>query len=495
MKQLYLSLLFTFIFLNASASNDILAPSATILGTTTVCQNATSPVITFTGSGGTAPYTFTYHINTGGALTVSTTGTNNSVTLPVSTASFGTFTYYLDSVHDSTLPVAEQSSSGSAIITINPQPNANMGGTGSGSTFGGYPVFRVCSNAAALFNFTNTSTSTNTNYTIDWGDSLPDFNGTSWTTLSHTYQIGIWYLDYTINGSNGCSITKRYVVFVGSNPAVSLGNPGNTDICNANSLTFPITGITNNPPGTTYTVTFNDGSTPQLFNHPPPSNVTHIFTNSSCGTTSSDGSNTYPNSFSANIVATNPCSTSSVGVVPIYVSANPQANFTGPIKSCTNVQTCFINTSLGNQVINNTCSSPSIVWSISPSSGYTISSGSLGNDFSSTDSSLWLSGSDNLCINFNTAGVYNITIKTGNKCDVVSLTKDICIEPPLVPLFTIPTSGCAPQVFIAQNNTSPTNQCSTPNYNWHVTYAPGSCGTSITPIPDQTTTNGNFKST
>ena len=261
-------------------------------------------------------------------------------------------------------------------------------------------------------------------------------------------------------------------------------------------MTFPITGTNNNPPGTTYTVTFNDGSTPQVFSHPPPASVTHTFTSSSCGTNSSDGSNTYPNSFSANIVATNPCSTSSVGVVPIYVSANPQAQFTGPTVKCVNSQACFTNTSIGNQVISNTCLGPSVVWTISPSTGYTISSGSLGNDFASTDYSLWLSGSDNLCVTFNVAGTYTITIKTGNKCGIDTEIKTICIEPPLVPQFNLnQNNGCIPLAVTATNNTNLANQCSTPTYLWSVSYAAGFCGTSITPIPNQTTANASYNFT
>jgi len=481
MKHLYFAILLFVSAFTAHASKISIAPpiTATIGGNATVCQNATGPQITFTGSGGTTPYTFTYHINSGSPLTVTTTGTNTTVTISANTATAGSFTYTLDSVHDGTPPNTEQPISGQAItINVNPQPNANLGGTGSGSNFGGIPVFRVCSNAASLFNFTNTSTSSNTNYTINWGDSSPNFTGTSWTTLSHTYQIGLWNLTYTIQGSNGCSITKPYIVFVGSNPAVSLGNPGNTDICSANSLTFPITGTTNNPPGTTYTVTFNDSSPPQVFNHPPPSSVTHTFINSSCGTTSSDGSNSYPNSFSANIVATNPCSTSSVGVVPIYVSQNPQADFTGPVKGCTGIQTCFTNTSLGNQVISNVCSTPPIIWTVLPSTGFTVASGSLGNDFSSTDPGLWLSGSDNLCLNFNTPGTYSITVKMGNKCGVDVKTKTICIEPPLIPQFTLSqNSGCVPLSVSTTNTTNLTNQCSPPTYNWAITYTSGNCGT------------------
>jgi gliding motility-associated-like protein len=432
-------------------------------------------------------------------LTVTTNGNNNSVTVSASTATAGVFTYSLVSVEDSQAPPNPVNVSGSVTITVNPQPVANLGGTGSGSTFGGFPAFRVCSNTASQFTFTNTSTSTstNTNYTIDWGDSSPNFTGTSWGTLTHTYQIGLWYLTYSITGSNGCSITRTFVVFVGSNPAVSLGNPGNTDICNANSLTFPITGTSNNPPGTTYTVSFNDGSTPQVFNHPPPTSVTHTFTTSSCGTTSSDGSNSYPNSFSANIVATNPCSTSSVGVVPIYVSANPQADFNSPQTACVNSQVCLSNTSQGNQVISNTCSTPSIVWSITPSTGFNLAPGSsLGNDFSSNDSSLWLSGSDNLCLTFITPGTYTITIKTGNKCGIDTETKTICVQLILTPQFTLnTTSGCAPLTVNATNTTNLSNQCSPPTYLWQVTYAPAFCGTSITPIPNQTTSNATFNFT
>ena len=362
MKQLYTTLLFLLAFLINTAANaesqsrffkstkfeKIVAPTATIKGTTTVCQNSTSPEITFTGSGGTAPYTFTYKINGGAPIKVSTIGSNDSVKVSVNTSNDGTYTYSLVSIHDALIPISEINQNGTVTIIIKPQPNANMGGTGSGSTFEGLPVFRVCSNNSSAFSFTNTSTTNGTNdvYTIDWGDNSPNFSGSDWTTLSHIYQLGLWNLNYTIIGDNGCSITKRYIVFVGSNPAVSLGNPGNTDICNSNSLTFPITGTSNNPPGTTYTVTFNDGSTPEVFNHPPPSSVTHKFIKSSCGTTSSDGSNSYPNSFSANIVANNPCSTSSVGVVPIYVSENPQADFTNPPTACTNTQVCFKNKSI-----------------------------------------------------------------------------------------------------------------------------------------------------
>lgn len=54
-----------------SATTDA-APGAIVSGTTTVCQDGAQPLITFTGSGSTAPYTFTYNINGGSSQTVST---------------------------------------------------------------------------------------------------------------------------------------------------------------------------------------------------------------------------------------------------------------------------------------------------------------------------------------------------------------------------------------------------------------------------------------
>jgi len=467
----------------AEEKNILLVPSATIAGNATVCQNAVSPLITFTGSGGTAPYTFTYTINGGANLTVTTTS-GNSITVTAPTGTAGTFTYSLVSVRDSTLPVSEQTQSGTAIITIRPQPDATINGTGSGTFFGGIPVFRVCNNAVSTFIFINASSSAstiNSNYTIVWGDGTPNFSSTSWSTpLTHDYQVGLWNMSYTIQSSNGCNITKNYIVFVGSNPAVSLGNPGNTDICSSSPLTFPITGTTNNPPGTTYTVTFSDLSPAQLFTHPPPASVTHTFAFSSCGYSASNGVTTFQNSFSANIVAENPCGSSAIGVVPIYVSTPPVANFSLPTTGCTNTQICITNTSTGayeNNGSNTNCNtSPKFVWSITPASGFTISSGSLGNDFGSPDPNLWISGTSPLCINFTQVGTYTITIKTGNRCGNDQITKTICIEPPFIPQFTLNTNtGCIPLTVTASNTTNLANQCSPPTYLWSVTYASDNC--------------------
>ncbi len=97
-------------------------PAATISGTTSVCQDATAPSITFTGSGGTAPYTFSYKIGTGSMQTV-TSNASGIATVSISTSSTGTFTYSLISVEDSSATHCSQLQSGVATIIILQKPH------------------------------------------------------------------------------------------------------------------------------------------------------------------------------------------------------------------------------------------------------------------------------------------------------------------------------------------------------------------------------------
>ena len=109
-------------------SKMVLLPTATISGTATVCKDAPSQEITFTGSGETAPYTFTYTINGGAIQTVSTTATSSSVTVSVPTTVVGVYTYELVNVSCGT-PGCTQVQTGSAIVTVLTLPTATISGT------------------------------------------------------------------------------------------------------------------------------------------------------------------------------------------------------------------------------------------------------------------------------------------------------------------------------------------------------------------------------
>ncbi|WP_164490029.1 T9SS type A sorting domain-containing protein [Runella sp. SP2] len=100
-------------------------PTATISGTTTVCRNSASPMITFTGANAAAPYTFTYKINDGAPQTVTTTG-GNSVTVAAPTGTAGTFVYSLISVSESSTTSCSQEQSGSVEVRVQGKPTITL---------------------------------------------------------------------------------------------------------------------------------------------------------------------------------------------------------------------------------------------------------------------------------------------------------------------------------------------------------------------------------
>lgn len=95
-------------------------PFASISGNTAVCRNTTPPLITFTGSGATAPYIFTYSVNGGAPLTVTSTGNIATVAVPTGTA--GSFVYTLISVQDASPTTCSQLQSGTVTVIVHPLP-------------------------------------------------------------------------------------------------------------------------------------------------------------------------------------------------------------------------------------------------------------------------------------------------------------------------------------------------------------------------------------
>ncbi len=466
-------------------------PDATInVDEITVCQYNDSPTITFTGSGGTAPYTFTYTIGTGMPQLITSTG--DIATLEVPTGNDGTFTFTLTAVEDSssTMPTPITGQAVTIDITLGPDPDIN--GPGSGGFSNGIPVFSSCDSSGPTLSFSNNSSTRNTinqSYTIVWGDGTPDFTGSDWGLLNHDYSPGTYNMIYTIIGDNGCTTVQEYIVFIGSNPAVLFGSAGNDGvICSGSFLTIPIDGTENNPPETTYTISFNDGSPDEVFSHPPPENIIHTFTTSSCGV----DSNGFSNSFSATMVAENLCRSTEVQLVPIYVATEPEADFTSPNDPiCINTEVCFDNTSTGNEINggDGSCStSPNIVWDITPNTFTLINGSSLGDDFNSTNTSLWAAGSNTLCVNFTAAGTYTITQTAGNACGIDTISQTICVEAPINPQFNLSANnGCTPLAVITTNITDESTSCDPPTYQWQVTYTSDFCGT--TPA-DWSFTNG-----
>jgi len=466
----------------------VVPPSSPIsVATNSVCLNAPKPIVTFQASGSTDSHDFSYTINGGTLLTIHSS--SDKVTLTVPTNIVGTYEYKLVSYSDSAGTTTTINQSVSVVVSSVPVPDTTMNGTGK-FVYKGATVFKICGNSSAEFEFVNasTTTDTNTSYTIDWGDgSVETIN--SWTSKKHTYAVGYYNLVYTITNSVGCSTTQTYNVFLGSNPAVGFTAALNADICVGSTLSFPLTGTNNNPPGTTYEVSFSDGSVENYTQETLPSTISHIFDKNSCGYTYVSGSSSIPNSFSGTVKAINPCGVAVVSVGPIFVSSPPKAEITVAKNNCLNTKVCIQNTSKGSVEVSSgtaSCdSSPATVWTITPNTGFTLPSGStLGKDYGSNTIGLWDKGSATICPTFTVAGTYTIKMRVGNRCGVSETTTIINVDAPLVPQFSLDNNvGCTPLIITTTNTTVNTNISDVPVYQWDVTYADGNCS-SGTPIWD-----------
>jgi len=100
-------------------------PTATISGTTTVCLNGIAPTITFTGANATAPYTFTYNIDSGANQTITSDATGvATITMPTTTV--GVSHVNLVSVQESSATACSQMQTGTATVTINEIPSVTV---------------------------------------------------------------------------------------------------------------------------------------------------------------------------------------------------------------------------------------------------------------------------------------------------------------------------------------------------------------------------------
>lgn len=341
-------------------------------------------------------------------------------------------------------------------------------------------AFVNCGNQSfdLLLENTSTTVSTNTNYQISWGDGSPNFSGASFPNsgITHTYStLGYFSLTSSVTGSNGCVSSESFDVYNGGNPAVGIGNPGNTiNLCTPYDLTFPITGTNNNAPGTIYIVSSNTGQPNQTYNHPPPTSYVHTFVESSCGATGANN----PNSYYIRVRAENPCGFSESTVEPITISKKPEADFTisPSTRICTNTTATFQNTSqngieVGSNLQCNTITRSN--WTISPASGWTVVSGSLGNPTPTNNPNTW--GSTILNVNYNQPGTYSISVITRNVCGNDTVTKTICVENPPTPNFLLSQdTACVGFITTTTNTSDLSNTCQVTR-NWTVLFNGSSC--------------------
>lgn len=195
-------------------------PTATISGTTAVCENTSSPVINFTATNGTPPYTFTYTINGGNNQTV-TTSNGNSVTTSVSTTIVDTFSYALVSVQDSS--GCSQAQSGNAVITVNATPSVPTIGTITQPT---------CATPSGSVDISNLPVSGSWTLTQTPGGNQTNGSG-SGTTISG---ISGGTYTYIVTDSAGCASDTTASVSINTFQTAAVTPVANMNVCNGDTI-------------------------------------------------------------------------------------------------------------------------------------------------------------------------------------------------------------------------------------------------------------------
>ncbi len=307
-------------------ANIVALPTATISGTTSVCLNAVQPQITFTGVGGTAPYTFIYKINAGSDLIVQTTS-GSSVSVNVPTGVAGNFIYTLVSITDSS---GTQAQIGKATVTVNTLPT--ISGT-----------LHTCIGSTSSLIGSGTITS--------WTSSNPLYATVDNTGIVSGIAVGTTNITYT--NSNGCQ--KTVVFTVEPVPVVDFNSNATSSTCSGSPILFTSSIIAGTAPYT-YAWDFGDGTTST------DQNPIHPLTSLGCGV----------GSVPVKLTITDASGCSSVQVShDIAILQKPDISFKdnnsafSPFSNCRNASSLApaYTISVGNTSASSSCiSSYSIVW-------------------------------------------------------------------------------------------------------------------------------------
>ena len=296
------------------------------------------------------------------------------------------------------------------LITVQPSPILVLDSTYNlTSQF----VHCIVQGSACELDVVNKSPFKNSHYTVDWGDGSSKFDSTGFPKLlKHSYSSSQQYV-WTINTTNGC---LSYNFFCGSNPAGGIGCPANRLACAGLQLDFPVDAKTlANPPGTTYAISFQDGSKDLVFDQSTlPPIISHVFKgNMACI------------ALEVKMVATNPCGFTNSTCFPVNISTipNPDIGFVrSTVHDCANLTKYTFKNATSPCCIKIDGSKDNgvfLTWTITPNT-YKIIKGAL-------DSTTFT------CV-FNNVDCYKVLMKVVydnlncRKCGDTSVSKDICLD-------------------------------------------------------------------
>ncbi len=449
----------------------------------TGCSGSTVNITGFTPQAGV---TYTWHpTNNNG---ISFTGQNTSTpTINFSSNASGNYSVFVSATSNSNgCPVQTLSQ---IISTPNfgiDAPFISVNGTYYNSQIiGGVLTYPICSGISTSnillenASFQNNQNPVGTTYTLTIGNGTPQ-------PLTDSLIQNIIYGNntYTITATyNGCSKYINFSVYSGSNPYVAIGAQNSIGLCPGNAVNFTVDPIPNsgiqNPPGTTYVLTYSDASgvTNNFMDLTSDTSISHVYSYTSCGVVSPPFPN---NTFHAIVTAQNPCGQSQSFYSPITVSSLPTANFTVSDSTiCTGQTVTVTNFGQSGSIVGSSppynCSTQgkfywTITGGVSPTN-YTITSGVLGT-YNTNWASTASNGSNVLTINFLTPGYYTISQVYYNSCGTQTKVRHICvINPPICQFTANPQNGCSP-LAVNINNSSVAPTCNgspiTLNYVWTI---------------------------
>ncbi len=223
-------------------------PTATISGTATVCQNGSSPNITFTNPQA-LPVTITYNINGGGNLTINVPA-NGTATVAAPTGTAGTFVYNLVSVAYQSGPSCSNIITGSATITVRPLPSATIAGAATVCLNDGSPVITL-TNAMALPVTVTYNVNGAANTTINIGANSTATISVP-TNVAGTFNYNLVNVFYQAAPSCTTSLTGTAAIIVRPLPVATISgtisvcqNGPSPNITFSNPLTLPVTATYN----------------------------------------------------------------------------------------------------------------------------------------------------------------------------------------------------------------------------------------------------------
>ena len=294
------------------------------------CQNAPT-VLVFTGTVGTAPFTFTYNINNGPALTAVTTA-GNSISVAVPTSTTGTFAYHLVNVRDAAgTNGCNQNIADTSVITVNPLPSGSISASS----------VALCQNAAPpVITFTGAN-AINLPYTFTYNinggaaQTISTTSGNSVTLNVPTASAGsfVYNLVSVSDGSaTPCVQAANLSTTILVNPLPTATIAGTTEVCvgsTAPVVTF--TGAAGTAPYT-FTYTLNGGPQQTIVS---PANTALITV-----PTTASGNFVY-NLLSVSDASSTVCGRPQTGVVTVTVFPLPVASFTIISATCVTRTTLF----------------------------------------------------------------------------------------------------------------------------------------------------------